>query len=575
MNLEGSHTPESPVTDVIRAPLIVMATALLCGCGQGPGSGRSEPFPANVDPSREKTLVISVRTEAATVAQKALQTSGGGTAPAALFNAGLVYVDLQQVPHAYLSESLPQLNTDSWRVFPDGRMETTYRLKPNLVWQDGPPLSTEDFVFALHVYKLPGLGSSSPSPQNVIEESVAPDPRTLIIRWRQPYAEAGAITALELQALPRHILEEPLTKLSSDAFAAHPFWTSQYIGLGPYMIDRWDPGISFEAAAFNNYVLGQPKIGRIRVVYIPDSNTVFANLLAEAVDISMASSLPFNQALQLRREWEARKTGGTVLVTADGVRMTSFQLHPERVAESFRGTLDVRVRRAMAQAVDRAAINEGVFEGQGLMAETWVLPDTDYFPELDRTILKYPLDFRRSEELMNQAGYRKGSDGIYMSPEGLRFVGEEQISESAQSELTQSILLDTWKHAGFELNRYIRPRGVAFNNQVFSERAGLATSEGGTIETLASPSIPTPENRWTGLNRGSYASAEYDRLLGLWRGALDRTERNQYMIQMARVASEDVPLIPLHYTLSVMAHLSPLKVAAGQVIDIHLWEWKP
>lgn len=566
---------------------ILLLVTLASACATTPGSSTSAGADVGApDLSAGKTLVIAVRSEASSAAAKALLTSGSNITPASLFNAGLAYLDDQEVPQPYLAASLPQLNTDSWRVFPDGRMETTYKLKPNLTWQDGSPLSAEDFAFALGVYKVPELGSSSPSPQNIIDQIEAPDGRTVVIRWRQPYGDAGAMAAGELQALPRHILAEPFGNMDSSSFAAHPFWTTQYIGLGPYKIEQWDPGIALEASAFDNYVLGKPKIGRIRVAYIPDPNTVIANMLAESADYAIANSLPFVQAMTLKREWDSRGGAGTVHIAASGSRTTEFQLHPERVAESLRGTLDVRVRRAMAHSLDKPSINEGVFEGQGLMADTRVQPNVDYFADVDRATAKYPFDLRRTEQLMAEAGYSKGPDGIYVSPSGMRFVGVDWIAAGPQSELMQAIMLDTWKKAGFEITSHFLSTVEQRSAQIRAERPGLYTGDGGSMETLGSGSIPRPENRWTGSNRGSYSSPEYDRLLGSWRAELDRGKRNGVMVQMSRLYSADLPSIPIAYNLQSVAHVKALRgpsspsmpgvnSGAASVTSIHLFEWRP
>jgi len=569
------------------ATILAMAVGL-SACGPGatttPAGGGEAVAP---DLSANKTLVIAVRSEASSAAAKALLTSGSNITPPTLFNAGLALIDDQEVPRPFLAESLPQVNTDAWRVFPDGRMETTYTLKPNLTWQDGTPLSAEDFVFALSVYKVPELGSSSPSPQNIIDEIQAPDSRTVVFRWRQPHADAGAVAATELQALPRHILAEPFRNMDSSSFAAHPFWTTQYVGLGPYRIERWDHGIALEASAFDNYVLGKPKIGQIRVVYIADPNTVIANMLAGEADYAIANSLPFVQAMTLKREWDNRGGAGTVHVAASGSRTAEFQLHPDRVAESFRGTLDVRVRRALAHALDKPGINEGVFEGQGLMADTRIQPNVDYFPQVDRATVKYPFDLRRSEQLMTEAGYTKGPDGIYVSPSGLRFSGVDWIAASPQSELMQAIMLDTWKRAGFEITPHFLSTVEQRDAQIRAERPALYTGDGGSIETLGSESIPRPENRWTGSNRGSYSSPEMDRLLASWRAELDRGTRNGLMVQVSRLYSEDLPSIPINYILACIAHTRGLRgptsgpsapglnSGAASVLDIHLFEWRP
>jgi ABC-type transport system substrate-binding protein len=127
-----------------------------------------------------------VRSEANGAAARLLGAASFNATPSTLFNAGLVIKDQRQVASAYLAEALPQLNSESWRVFPDGRMETTYRLKPNLTWHDGRPLVADDFAFSWQVYSTPQLGSSGSAPINQIEEVVAPDPRTVVVHWSAP-----------------------------------------------------------------------------------------------------------------------------------------------------------------------------------------------------------------------------------------------------------------------------------------------------------------------------------------------------------------------------------------------------
>src|SRR5207245_9420331 len=103
---------------------------------------------------------------------------------ARFFSAGLARKDERCEVHPDQAESLPRRNSESWQVFPDGRMETQYRLRPNLVWHDGTPFSAEDFVFAWKLYSTPELGQAASQPISLMEEVAAPDPRTLVIRWR-------------------------------------------------------------------------------------------------------------------------------------------------------------------------------------------------------------------------------------------------------------------------------------------------------------------------------------------------------------------------------------------------------
>ena len=81
---------------------------------------------------------------------------------------------------------------------------------------DGQPLSADDFVFAWQVYTSPAFGLASAAPQGLMEEVLAPDDRTLTIRWRQTYPGAASMadgTQVGFQALPRHVLEDQFRDL--------------------------------------------------------------------------------------------------------------------------------------------------------------------------------------------------------------------------------------------------------------------------------------------------------------------------------------------------------------------------
>src|SRR5207244_9965308 len=112
--------------------------------------------------------------EPLTLAPKVVAPNGPLTTTR-LFNASLALFDDKGLARPYLAEALPQLNTDTWRVLPDGRMETTYRLRDNLTWHDGASLTAEDFAFAFRVYKDPGLGLFISTPQDTIDMVLAPD----------------------------------------------------------------------------------------------------------------------------------------------------------------------------------------------------------------------------------------------------------------------------------------------------------------------------------------------------------------------------------------------------------------
>src|SRR5436309_4118616 len=190
-------------------PLLLLA-ALTVACSVAP-TGRpttTTQHPQSARPTR--ILVLAHRYEPTNLLPKVQQSNNPSTTTR-LFSAALALIDDRGAVAPYLAESTPHLNTDSWRVLPDGRMETVYRLRPGLTWHDGAPLIADDFIFALQVYKDRELGTFRAAPQDEIEAIEAPDPRNLLIKWRTANPRAGSLVQGDLEPLPRHLLAEAFT----------------------------------------------------------------------------------------------------------------------------------------------------------------------------------------------------------------------------------------------------------------------------------------------------------------------------------------------------------------------------
>ena len=565
----------------------VLLTLLVAACApasaprtsEAPQAGAGEAAPSQ--PAR--TLVTAIRVEPETLASRLGQ--GGGatlTTTRRLFNAHLVLIDQRGEPQPYLAAALPQLNTDTWRVFPDGRMETTYKLKPNLVWHDGSPLTADDFVFAWRVYTSPALGVAASPPYNLMDEAVAPDPLTLTIRWKDQYAAAGALWE-RFPPLPRHLLESTFQTATPDAFSAHPYWTTQFVNAGPFRLDRWEPGAFIEASAFDRHVLGAPKIERVRLVFISDSNTALANLLAGEVHFAPEdSSMRFQQALTLQREW-APRNGGSFLIKPDLWRSTFFQFHPERLGTP--GLTDVRVRRALAHTMDREGINQALFEGEGVMADVPFVPKTvGYFAAIDAVVARYPFDPNRAQMLLTQAGYTRGGDGVWASPSAGRLSFDLLTGATSQNEAEMAIVASGWRQVGFEVRESVMPAAQAQDGMARSMFPGLSIISiplgEDVLAQAGTAGISGPENRWNGRNRGSWSNPEFDRFADVFNRTLDQPQRVQAVAQMVRIFSEDLPNISMYFNPTPVVFVSALRgpqdvdPTADVAWNIHQWEFR-
>ena len=533
---------------------------LACSAPALPPRDRASGSSPLAESSSQRTLTILARYEVTDLAPKI----PGGSSPIItkrLFNAFLTIIDGTGVARPYLADEMPRLGTDTWKVFPDGRMETTYRLKPGLTWQDGMPLTADDFVFAWRVYRDSGLGVFIATPQDRMEEVQVLDPASFVIRWSSPYPDAAIIKDGDLDPLPRHILEQPFASYQSDpatrdSFLGLPYWTSDYIGAGPYKLARWERGSELEGIAFAGHALGRPKIDRLIFRIMPDENTTLSNVLAGSTDFTTDFTLRFEHARILQPDWEASGKG-TVVLKPSGAISNTLQLRPELAGHP--GQLDARVRQAMMSTLDRQALNDGLFDGQGFTNQNVVPDDLPYYREVDQAIVKYPYDPRRAEELMSQAGFVKDTSGFFANS-GDRFRIEFRAIAGPEFERGQAILMESWRRAGFDVTGAILPANLVRDRELMHVFPGMATRGGGTLErTFASAEVGTAANRWVGDNRSGWSGPEYDRLYAAFGSTLDSRERTTQAVQMQRILSEQLPHFVLYSGIQVNTRVRSLK----------------
>ena len=536
-----------------------------------------------------RTLNMSLRNEVTGLMPK-IPGSSNPSLTTRIFNAAIALIDGKGAARAYLVEALPQLNTDDWRVFPDGRMQVTYRLRPNLTWHDGQPLTSNDFVFAHRVYTIPGLGIFAPTPQNLMESVEALDARTFVIRWSAAYADAAALIEGDFEPLPQHVLDRPFSAFEQDPSAREPFiqlpfWGSEYVGAGPYRLVRWEPGSSFEAAAFDGHALGRPKIDQLHIRLFGDENTVLTNVLTGAIDYAPFLSMRVEHAITLKREWDP--TGrGVVYFRQGGPAMILNQLRPE-YADPV-AILDVRVRKALAHGIDRDAINEGVFSGVGFPSDNFVPAGLPHYEAVQRVMSRYPYDPRQAEAFMSEAGFTRDREGLFASgTDRLRF--EVKANAGTENERQLQVMAQDWKRAGFEVQPIAVPLAQSRDPEArhtfrsMHSRGGLNAGE----RSWTSAEIGTLQNRWRGENRTGWSTPDYDRLFDAFMNTLDRREREQQVVQMHRILSEQLPAFHTHFASQTMAHVSALQgpepgLASAGVFspetsphwNIHEWEWR-
>ncbi len=495
-----------------------------------------------------------------------------------LLHAGLTHADDQAQLHPQLAEAVPTLENGLWRILPDGRMETTWHIRPDARWHDGIPVTTDDVRFGALIEQDAELGIPRPPVFDLIDQIDTPDARTVVVQWRQPYIEADALFSYIVAGpLPRHILEAPY-QADKASFLAHPFWTTGYIGAGPYKLRDWVTDSHVVVVANDDYVLGRPKIDEIEVRFIVDHSTLTANLLAGSVSMALGRSLvTVEQADAVRAQLPQFKAA------------TSFRSW-YRLAPQFLNTdppivVDVRFRRALMHAIDRGALNESFTGGQSAIAHTWVGPDTPEYREIEPAIVKYPYDPRRAIQMIEELGYTRGADGTFVDGAGQRI--RPQVWTTTRAELQPKITLaitDGWKQVGIDPEPvFIPPQQIGDREMraqfpAFEMILGPNGLRAEDVMRYHSSNTPLPENgfRVTG-NNARYRNPEFDALLERYITTIPRAERIQTLGQIVHHQTEELTWMGLIYDVDVtlfdgrISNVHARGDRATQAWNVHEW----
>jgi len=496
--------------------------------------------------SAQKTITIGMDEDIANL-WDTIQ-SGGGTGAremANMVNQHFVAITSDGSPQPRLLAELPSFDKGTWRLMPDGRMETTYKLRSNVSWHDGAPFTAADVLFSWQIGRDPEVPNANQEALKVLEQMETPDASTVVATWSTPYPFADRLEHRELYPLPAHLLERQYRE-AKESFLAQPFFNQDFVGLGPYRVNRWESGSHIELSAFDKFFLGRPKIDSVRIQFIPDSNTMLANLRARSLNsmLTLGSAPDFDAMMGLKRDWEAERYG-TVLMDPISYRFVEVQQYHNPSPPDL---TDRRVRTALLLGIDRPELTKVAFGEFGVTADSWLHPSFANYQLLQDAMTRYPTDKRRAMSLLQEAGWQMGSGGV-LEKAGRQFTLTMRDSDG---ERDANIIASDWKELGI-VGSYEQRNAVALRDRqdrttfsgvdVSSNPMGLAS----VTRKTATYNIAILENRWTGTNRGGYSNPAWDELDHRLLVSMDDKARLDVEREMLRVYTADLPLLPLYF----------------------------
>jgi len=553
-------------------PLIVL---IACAPTTQRGQGGAANSPEGAAPSSTPrgSIVMAVAWEPDQLGSKG---TGGesGSEPRWIFNSTLTFYDQQGTVRPLLADRIPTRDNGDWVINADGTMVTTYRLRPNVLWHDGMPLTAGDFTFAHQVYIDPALPFRS-DVEKRMSALEAIDDHTLRITWSEPYALANMVGAQDLPPLPRHRMEERYRTDKSNFFTADD-WTTSYVGTGPFRLDRWDAGVRIVARAFDQWFMGPPKLQTVELRFIGDPSAVLANLLANEIDFTGSPPLRINEAVIARDQWAALGSG-YVKTWEQRIRYLEYQYR--EVPNWQRAVTDPRVRKGLGQALDRQQIAEVMTSGLGRVADVWALPADPVWAEADRVIAKYPYDPQRALASLQEAGWTRGAGGQLTNAAG-QTLDVDVNSGSAEAQLPP-IIGDAWKAIGVNAALDMVPTALLNDPRARASYAGARigqrgpTMDGFHFLTSKIPQAP----RFNDANYGSFSDPEVDRLQNIAVTSFAENERRQAAVDVNKRLMELAAYTPLYYQSDLLVAKNRLTGPVGPGLNQpgvtwNIFEWE-
>jgi len=407
---------------------------------------------------------------------------------------------------------------ERWEI-PDP-LTYVFHLRHGVVFHDGQPLTSADVKFTLDSIAGGTLRTAKASTFKFIDHVDTPDDWTVTIHLKEPYSPLlWNLSDGAIGIVPRG---------SGVNFSQHP------VGSGPFRFVSATQDREVVVERNPDYWGTAPKIPRVRFVVVPDATTRALELRRGSAD-AVVNALNSDMALALERE------PSLVVDRAPGTIYAYLALN-------LRDPIlkDLRVRQALACALDRGPIIHYLMRDMARPASS-VLPPQHWAYNPNAPV--YAHDPAKARVLLDEAGYRPGSDGV-------RFRLTMKTSTEESTRLLAAVLQQQFREVGIALDIrsfefatfYADVTHGAF--QLYSLR-WIGGNEDPDIFEHVFASSSTPPRR---ANRGYYSNPEVDRLLEEARRTVDPVRRGNDYGRIQEIVGTELPYINLWYIENVYVH---------------------
>jgi len=333
---------------------------------------------------------------------------------------------------------------ESWEVSADG-LTWTFTLRDGVAWHDGEPFTADDvkFTYDLHMDEASNSSYTGDLQAKIAGIDVV-DPQTVAFTLPQPYPDFAVDVAV-YQIIAEHIWADvDAAAVVNDAGSTGEDPT-RVIGTGPFVFEEWILNDHATATANADYWGGAPHLDEYIYKIVPDTAAGVQQLRTGEID--WFPDVPGTSVGEL-------EDSGIEIVVSDTLGFTFYAYNMD--AEKTTLFQDPEVRQALLYAVDREALIDAIQEGYGTVA-IGTMPTLSWAYNPDGIEYPYPYDPDRAAELLDEAGWVEGSDGV-REKDGQRLsftMHADSGNPSGAAYVTA--LQEFWAQIGVEMSPELEP----------------------------------------------------------------------------------------------------------------------
>ncbi|HTU81685.1 MAG TPA: peptide ABC transporter substrate-binding protein [Candidatus Acidoferrales bacterium] len=329
-----------------------------------------------------------------------------------------------------------------------------YKLRHNMKWQDGPPVTCSDLRFTWQVVMNPHNNVVTTDGYKDIASIDCSDPYVAVIHMKKLYApflqQLWSVNG-NAPILPEHLL----AKYNDDkgSFNTAPY-NELPVGSGPFKFVEWQRGQEVRLEVNPDFYLGTPKLKEVVYKILPDENTVETQLQTHEIDmLALGTGLKWPEYSALA----ADPNNGLTAVRVDAFQFSHVDFNLRQPIVS-----DRNVRVALAYATDRREIIDKIAHGSAIWAETDQQPKYSWGYTND--IQHYPFNPAKARQVLEADGWHVGPDGIRVkNGQRLEFSLSTQ-TESSYGKAVEEVLQRQWHDVGAQADVKNYPSSEFFDN---------------------------------------------------------------------------------------------------------------